>query len=186
MALVEARIADDRAARSRSVAVVALALVVALLFTYFVARTTISRLRQGVEAVGRMADGDHTAAIDANPGRDEIGRLLQALRTTRDRMSKVLAGVQASAETVATAAREINEGTHDLAGRTEQAAKLRELTSIFRIRGEYASADDLPATATSRQPPARAAVASAPKSAAAAPLPAPRQAARGGEDWARF
>ena len=146
-ALVDARIATGRAARNQMAAVVALALVVALLFTYFVARTTISRLRHGLEAVGRMADGDYTAMIDANPGRDEIGRLLQALRTTRDRMSKVLAGVQASAGTVATAAREINEGTHDLAGRTEQAAanleetasSMEEITSTVKQTADNAA-----------------------------------------------
>ena len=101
----------------------------ALGFTWLVAQTTLARLRQGVDVVSRMAEGDYTSEIDANPGRDEIGKVLGALRATRDRTSQVLAGVKGSAETVATAAREINEGTHDLSVRTEQAAASLEETA---------------------------------------------------------
>jgi methyl-accepting chemotaxis protein len=128
--LLEARVASETSARNQVITSVALVLLASLLFTALVARTTLARLRQAVHVVGRMAEGDYTQEIDASAGNDEIGQVLQALRTTRDRMSKVLQGVQASAETVATAAREINEGTHDLAGRTEQtAANLEETAS---------------------------------------------------------
>jgi methyl-accepting chemotaxis protein len=62
-------------------------------------------------------------------------------------MAKVLAGVQSSAETVATAAREINEGTHDLAARTEQqaasleetASSMEEITSTVKTTADNAA-----------------------------------------------
>ncbi|MFO1457433.1 MAG: methyl-accepting chemotaxis protein [Steroidobacteraceae bacterium] len=145
--LVNARIDAEVLKRNEVLAIVGIALLAALAFAWIVARTTIQRLRHGVEVVSRMADGDYTAEIDANPGRDEIGRVLLALRTTRDRLSKVLAGVKASAETVATAAKEINEGTHDLAGRTEQAAanleetasSMEEITSTVKQTADNAA-----------------------------------------------
>ena len=145
--LVNARIDAEVLKRNEVLAIVGIALLAALAFAWIVARTTIQRLRHGVEVDSRMADGDYTAEIDANPGRDEIGRVLLALRTTRDRLSKVLAGVKASAETVATAAKEINEGTHDLAGRTEQAAanleetasSMEEITSTVKQTADNAA-----------------------------------------------
>jgi methyl-accepting chemotaxis protein len=147
LALVEERIADERGARNQVLGIVAFALSLGIFFTLLVARTTIARLRHGVDVVTRMSDGDYTTEIDANPGRDEIGLVLQALRSTRDRMTKVLSGVQASAETVSTAAREINEGTHDLAGRTEQAAanleetasSMEEITSTVKQTADNAA-----------------------------------------------
>jgi methyl-accepting chemotaxis protein len=146
-ALVRERIAADRAARNQVLAIVAAALALALAFTYLVARTTLARLRHGVEVVTRMSEGDYTTEIDADPGRDELGRVLQALRATCDRMNEVLAGVQSSAATVATAAREINEGTHDLSGRTEKAAanleetasSMEEITSTVKQTADNAS-----------------------------------------------
>jgi methyl-accepting chemotaxis protein len=145
--LLEERSAAEAASRNNVLAIVALALLASLLFTALVARTTLARLRQAVTVVGKMAEGDYTLDIDQNAGRDEIGQVLQALHSTRDRMSRVLSGVQASAETVATAAREINEGTHDLAGRTEQAAanleetasSMEEITSTVKQTADNAA-----------------------------------------------
>jgi methyl-accepting chemotaxis protein len=145
--LLEGRVAAETGSRNSVLGIVALALLASLLFTALVASTTLSRLRQAVAVVGKMAEGDYTLDIEQNAGRDEIGQVLQALRTTRDRMSKVLSGVQSSAETVATAAREINEGTHDLAGRTEQAAanleetasSMEEITSTVKQTADNAA-----------------------------------------------
>jgi methyl-accepting chemotaxis protein len=146
-AMLASRLVEETTRRNEVLAIVAAALALSLLFTALVAQTTLARLRHGVEVVGKMADGDYSVAIDREAGSDEIGRVLQALSTTQDRMAKVLAGVQSSAETVATAAREINEGTHDLAARTEQqaasleetASSMEEITSTVKTTADNAA-----------------------------------------------
>jgi methyl-accepting chemotaxis protein len=141
------RLAEETTRRNEVLMIVAAALLISMLFTALVAQTTLARLHHGVEVVGKMADGDYSVSIDREAGSDEIGRVLQALSATQDRMAKVLAGVQSSAETVATAAREINEGTHDLAGRTEQqaasleetASSMEEITSTVKTTADNAA-----------------------------------------------
>lgn len=147
--------AANRATRNTVMGIVGGALALALLFTIVVARTTLQRLRESLEAVTSMAGGDYSRPIPST-GKDELGQLLGALSTMRAKVSDVLSEVQGSSQTVSTASREINEGTADLASRTEQqaanleetASSMEELTSTVKQNAENAGiADKLAQTA---------------------------------------
>ena len=147
--------AANRATRNTVMGIVGSALALALLFTFVVARTTLQRLRESLEAVTSMAGGDYSRPISST-GKDELGMLLGALATMRGKVSDVLSEVQGSSQTVSTASREINEGTADLASRTEQqaanleetASSMEELTSTVKQNAENAGiADKLAQTA---------------------------------------
>ena len=147
--------ATHRSMRNTVMGIVGGALALALLFTIVVARTTLQRLRESLEAVTSMASGDYSRPISST-GKDELGLLLSALSTMRGKVSDVLSEVQGSSQTVSTASREINEGTADLASRTEQqaanleetASSMEEQTSTVKQNAENAGiADKLAQTA---------------------------------------
>jgi methyl-accepting chemotaxis protein-1 (serine sensor receptor) len=115
--------------RNATLLLVLLAVLAGVFVTYLVVSATIQGLAGSAAAVRRLADGDYTARIEVH-GSDEIGRMMQVLGQMQEKVAGVLAGVKASAGTVATAACEINASALDLSQRTEQsAANLEETAS---------------------------------------------------------
>ncbi|MFO1408791.1 MAG: methyl-accepting chemotaxis protein [Steroidobacteraceae bacterium] len=122
-------LAADTRARNEILLMVLLALAASAIVTYLVGSATIQALNGGVGVVRRLAEGDYTVRIEAH-GKDEVGRMMQALGQMQEKVAGVLGGVKESSGTVATAARQINASTLDLSQRTEQsAANLEETAS---------------------------------------------------------
>ena len=110
-----------------------------------VARSITEPLRRAVELAEQVAAGDLTGDAVVR-GRDEIAKLMVALKGMKDSLHRVVGEVRGNAESVATASCEIAQGNTDLSRRTEQqaasleetASSMEELTSTVRLNVEHA------------------------------------------------
>src|SRR5438067_6377498 len=100
----------------------------AIVFGYFIVRGITRSLRHAVEMSDAMTRGDLTRTIHA-AGRDEVAQLLQAMSATKDNLARLVAGVRANSEHVASASAQIAQGNNDLSSRTEEQASALEQTA---------------------------------------------------------
>jgi methyl-accepting chemotaxis protein len=121
----------DAADRLRQVATAlcAVVIVVAGWLGFAISRSITRPLSGAVQALGRVADGDLSGAIDAR-GRDEVARLMQALAAMQEALQRVVGSVRAGAESVAAASAQIAQGNQDLAQRTQEQAAAVEQTTV--------------------------------------------------------
>ncbi len=157
----------DAAYRQAVTLIVALtlsALVLGGLIAWLIQRSITRPLDTAVSVAQAVAAGDLSQAIESQAD-DEVGRLLQALRTVNDSLGRTMLQVRQAAETMQTASSEIADGNSDLSQRTEhQASSLQQTAS---------SMEQLTATVRHNAETARTASAMADSASAAA--------ARGGE-----
>jgi methyl-accepting chemotaxis protein len=85
-------------------------------------------LQDAVDAAQQIGAGDLTHTITVQ-GRDEMGRLMQALKNAQQSLADVVLTVKEGVESVRTASNEIASGNTDLSSRTEQAASAIEQTA---------------------------------------------------------
>jgi methyl-accepting chemotaxis protein len=96
---------------------------------FFIARVISKPLRHAVEVANAVAGGDLGRTIDVR-SRDEVGRLLDALKAMKEELTEVVTEIHTSSDGVSTAARQISAGNSDLSQRTqEQASALEETAS---------------------------------------------------------
>src|SRR5580704_16566929 len=127
-----------KGSRNRLLLLVAIALLVGVGFMGTVAWTTVGGMHAAVTVVSRLAEGNYAREIHVY-GNDEVARIMHALKQMQGKLSGVLSGVNDSAITVATAARQIKAGTSDLSSRTEQqAANLEEMTTTVKQNADNA------------------------------------------------
>ncbi|QHJ00065.1 HAMP domain-containing protein [Xylophilus rhododendri] len=115
------------------------------LLAWWITRLITVPLALAVEMASKVAQGDLTMQV-AVSGKDESAELMQALSEMRDSLSRVVGEVRGNAEGVATASAQIEQGNHDLSGRTEQqaaaleetAASMEELSSTVRQNSDNA------------------------------------------------
>ncbi len=94
----------------------------------FVAASLRRRIALSQSVAEQVRDGDlHTAVCDTV--RDEFSPLLGALHDMQMALARVVTGVRANAESVATASAQIAQGNQDLSGRTEQQASALQETA---------------------------------------------------------
>ncbi|MEM5461542.1 methyl-accepting chemotaxis protein [Paraburkholderia phytofirmans] len=79
-------------------------------------------LRDAMYGAERVAAGDLTATTVAASGKDEAAQLLISLQSMTTTLSRVVAGIFASGDAVATGSQQIATGSLDLCYRTEQQA----------------------------------------------------------------
>jgi methyl-accepting chemotaxis protein len=103
---------------------VLISLATATYITHSIARP----LADAIRIAQNVATGDLTAHIQINR-HDEIGRLLQAMKSMQDNLLSVVLNVRRGSESVATASSEIAHGNHDLSARTEHQATALEETA---------------------------------------------------------
>jgi methyl-accepting chemotaxis protein len=127
-------------------------------------RSITRPLTQAVEVAQAVAQGDLSRRIEVRSN-DELGRLLQALKTANSGLSSTMAQVREAADALQTASSEIASGNADLSQRTEQQASNLQQTA--------ASMEELNATVKNNADTAR--------SAAQMANSASEAAARGGE-----
>ncbi|KJV31031.1 MULTISPECIES: methyl-accepting chemotaxis protein [unclassified Pantoea] len=123
----------------------AAALLLVLLTFVFLRRVVISPLRQSVERIGRIAQGDLTAPEQAY-GRSEIGSLLHNLQLMQAALVRTVGTVREGAVAIYQGSSEISAGNTDLSSRTEEqasaleqtAASMEQLTATVKQNAENA------------------------------------------------
>jgi methyl-accepting chemotaxis protein len=131
-----------------------LGLVAATVLTLGVTRP----LGEAVHMANRMAQGDMTVAMPSG-SRDELGQMLAALGNMRNQLSRVVAEVRTSAETLSSASEELSataqsmsqSATEQAAGVEEASASVEEMTASITQNGENARVTDAMATQSARQ-----------------------------------
>ncbi|WP_432573578.1 methyl-accepting chemotaxis protein [Kineococcus sp. SYSU DK005] len=102
-------------ARTTMVAVLVAGLLVTALLARWTTNLVVRPLRQVVEVLARVADGDLTARAEVDR-RDEVGRMAQALGTATESMRRTVAGLDGDAATLARAAGELQATTSVISG----------------------------------------------------------------------
>ena len=102
-------------------ALLAASLAMATLLSLFITRSVTRPLAEAVTAARVIADCDLSQALHSDR-RDELGDLLRALGQMQGSLSRLVAQLRGSTDSIGTASAEIAVGTHDLSTRTEQTA----------------------------------------------------------------
>jgi methyl-accepting chemotaxis protein len=122
----------DTAYRRAVTLIVALsvtALALGLLIAWRIQRSITQPLNLALEVAQAVAEGDLSREITVR-SMDEVGRLLDALKTVNARLGRAMLQVRLMAETMQTASSEIAAGNADLSQRTErQASNLQQTAS---------------------------------------------------------
>ncbi|GKT22912.1 methyl-accepting chemotaxis protein [Acidovorax sp. SUPP3334] len=138
-------VATFRNAQFTLLAMLAAAVLIASVLAWWITRHITRPLAAAVQIARGVAAGDLTMDIAVH-GRDESAQLMQALSDMRTSLADVVGAVHGSAEGVATASEQIEQGNHDLSARTEQqasaleetAASMEELSSTVRQNADGA------------------------------------------------
>ncbi|SDK58764.1 methyl-accepting chemotaxis protein [Billgrantia gudaonensis] len=113
---------------------------------YLGLRSVVIRpLNVAVENLDAIANADLTSRIPEG-GRNEVGRLLNAMRGMQQSLIGIVGGVRTSSDSIHVGTREIASGNADLSSRTEQqaasleetASSMQELTSTVRQNADNA------------------------------------------------
>jgi len=112
---------------------------------WYLTRGIVVPLNRAVEIACSVANNDLRSEITVSTT-DETGRLLNALRTMNEGLSRIVGEVRASTENISTASGQIAAGNMDLSSRTEQqassleetASSMEELTSTVKQNADNA------------------------------------------------
>jgi methyl-accepting chemotaxis protein len=154
-----ARDLDTANARARTSLIVfaLIALALALWLSVALGRSITGPLGRAAEVAEAIAHFDLTRDIPAG-GRDEVGRLLNALHEMQSALQKLIGEVRGAADSIGTASAEIATGNFDLSQRTEQtasnlqnaASSMAELTGTVKQTADAAmTANQLASSAAS-------------------------------------
>ncbi len=106
-----------------------IALPCGLLLAVIIARGIIGPMRAGVNFANKIAAGDLTAEL-AIDQRDEVGRLIFALKAMNAKLRTVIQKIQKAGEHVASGSEELSASSETLSeGASEQAASVEEISS---------------------------------------------------------
>ncbi|MBV8635372.1 MAG: MCP four helix bundle domain-containing protein [Burkholderiaceae bacterium] len=106
----------------------ALAIAIGLALAILLTRSIVGPLQHAVELAENVAQGDLRAEIEVTQG-DEIGQLLEALKTMNANLQDTLGRVNEGIATIDVASREIAQGNADLSMRTEEQAEVLARTA---------------------------------------------------------
>ena len=131
--------------RMTMLALLALSMALGTGLAYVITRSITGPVAQAVSVAETVAAGDLTSQID-DSARDEMGRLLGALKTMNGRLADIVGQVRNSSDSIATGSSEIATGNADLSQRTEEqasnlqqtAASMEQLTSTVRQNADTA------------------------------------------------
>lgn len=126
-------------------AVAALSVILAIGLGFWITRSITKPINQAVRVAETVAGGDLTMRIDVT-SKDEIGKLLQALKRMTENLMHTVGEVRTGTDTIATASTQIAAGNFDLSSRTEQqassleetASAMEELTTTVKQNAENA------------------------------------------------
>ncbi len=110
-------------------------LVIAVMLGVILTRSITRPVSRGVELAKAVAAGDMTADIDIDQ-RDEIGQLVTALRSMRDKLKQVITDVQNISTNVASGSQQISSTAQEVSqGAAEQASSGEEVASSMEEMG---------------------------------------------------
>ncbi|MEO7497186.1 MAG: methyl-accepting chemotaxis protein [Massilia sp.] len=121
------------------------AVTAAAAITYYLGRSITRPLGEALDIARTVASGDLSTKFEVSGG-DEIGILLQSLKSMHDNLADVVGKVRGGTDAIATASIEIAQGNQDLSARTEDqassleetASSLEELTGTVKQNGIHA------------------------------------------------
>jgi methyl-accepting chemotaxis protein len=131
-------------------------LVLGCLIAWALTRSISRPLQEAVEIARHVSGGDLTSNIVVK-SRDELGQLMQSLKTMNDNLARIVGDVRQGTDTIAAASTEIASGNLDLSNRTEQqagsleetASAMEELTATVKQNADNAiQANQLAETAS--------------------------------------
>ncbi|MCQ8105181.1 methyl-accepting chemotaxis protein [Methylomonas sp. SURF-2] len=103
--------------------------VLGLLGVLWIARRITGPLQELVEALGRIADGDLSVAVEVQ-SLDEVGQLSQSLQDMLTRLNDVVYRVRANSDNLSSASQQVSATAQSMSQMaTEQAASVEETTS---------------------------------------------------------
>jgi len=157
--IYDAQVSRYHLVRTVSVAALVIGLAIAAVMALLLMRSILSTLGVAVKVAHAIAGGKLGHKIDAARRKDELGELLDALRTMDDRLSTIVGEVRHGAGSVSSAAQQIARGNDDLSQRTQEqassleetASSMEEMTSTVKQNAENASHANQLASATRRQ-----------------------------------
>jgi methyl-accepting chemotaxis protein len=120
---------QSKRARQTMSVVATVALAISVLIGIFFTRSITVPIAEVVAASERIAQGDLMATVQVT-GRDETGRLQNAIKEMAERLTRVIGEVRAASSALASASEQMSATSQALAqGTSEQAASLEETTS---------------------------------------------------------
>ncbi|WP_353979681.1 methyl-accepting chemotaxis protein [Salinicola endophyticus] len=123
--------ADYQTSRTIVIAAILVALVIAIVIGWWLARGILRPLQEATEFSTALAEGNLGVRLSTRY-RDEFGRLLDAMAAMRDRLTGVIREVAHNARTVESISGELSASNENLSQRTqEQAASLQETASAL-------------------------------------------------------
>jgi methyl-accepting chemotaxis protein-1 (serine sensor receptor) len=147
---------DHNISRTVTIALLAIALVLALGCWVFINRTVLRPLHQAGDHFDKIAGGDFTGRIEVR-STNEIGQLFGAIKRMQESLTRTVAMVRRGVDEINVGSREISAGNTDLSSRTEQqaasleetAASMEQLASTVKQNADNArQANQLAASAS--------------------------------------
>jgi len=115
--------------RAVSITSIVLGIGLTLFMAWLLIQAIMIPLNAAITVATRVANGELDGTIHIERD-DELGKLMQALKSMTEKLSKIVIDVRASADSVGSAAKQISAGNNDLSQRTqEQASALEETAS---------------------------------------------------------
>ncbi|WP_251865720.1 methyl-accepting chemotaxis protein, partial [Achromobacter sp. Marseille-Q4962] len=154
--LVREAEAAHRVSRGVTLALLALAVVLAAGCWLFISRMVLRPLRVAGDHFDKISAGDFTARIEVG-STNEIGHLFSALKRMQESLTRTVAAVRRGVDEITVGSREIAAGNTDLSSRTEEqaasleqtAASMEELASTVKQNADNArQANQLAASAS--------------------------------------
>lgn len=123
---------------SKVIAAVLSVMIVAIIivFFFFIIRNITSQLRKAVSLANLIADGDLTAEVQST-SKDEIGQLLNAMKSMTEKLRTVISNVSDASSQVASATSQLHATAERIAANAEEAASQ---TGTVATAGEEMSA----------------------------------------------
>ncbi|WMD22614.1 methyl-accepting chemotaxis protein [Achromobacter seleniivolatilans] len=147
---------DHRISRTVTIALLAIALLLALGCWIFINRTVLRPLHQAGDHFEKISAGDFTGRIEVR-STNEIGQLFGAIKRMQESLTRTVAMVRRGVDEINVGSREISAGNTDLSSRTEQqaasleetAASMEQLASTVKQNADNArQANQLAASAS--------------------------------------
>ncbi|MBI1906836.1 MAG: MCP four helix bundle domain-containing protein [Rhodocyclales bacterium] len=126
---VSAGAAATAKAMNVMISIVSIAVLLLVAIGVWIVRGITVAINAAVNVVDRLSDGDFTVSINAD-SRDEIGRLLAAMKRMVEKLARTLSEVRSAADSLSAASGEVSATSQSLAqGASEQAASLEETSA---------------------------------------------------------
>ncbi len=147
---------DHKVSRTVTVALLAIALLLAMGCWIFINRTVLRPLHEAGDHFEKISGGDFTGRIEVR-STNEIGQLFAAIKRMQESLTRTVASVRRGVDEINVGSREISAGNTDLSSRTEQqaasleetAASMEQLASTVKQNADNArQANQLAASAS--------------------------------------